>query len=250
MYQYKPQYAFYPQLNTFNGNTSVQLIVKDIHSEGLEQDEQDSGIKIYDHRQKTGIFKQVNDYLKTTKLKTIVFAEDKAVIDSLKMYPEISSRIRNRNKLEKCDALMFFDYPANSELLEKVLVKTMPAIVHYMNYSTKHSIEELFKTISGMAKFVCNNKQGEFSFADSSTFLGVTKDLIELSLLVLKEAGVLEILERQESCYKICNFNHASEVIFKEQPTYPELMAEYSAIEGFKESLKTADLDSISTCMV
>lgn len=242
--------AFYPQLNTFNGNTSVQLIVKDIHSEGLEQDEQESGIKIYDHRQKTGIFKQVNDYLKTTKLKTIVFAEDKAVIDSLKMYPEISSRIRNRNKLEKCDALMFFDYPANSELLEKVLVKTMPSIIHYMNYSVKHSVDEFFKTISGMAKFVCNNKQGVFNLLDSSVFLGVTKDLIELSLIVLKEAGVIQILEQQETCYKIANFSHVNGVNFKKIPIYSDFEAEYLAIEGFKTSLKTVDLDSISVCMV
>ena len=242
--------AFYPQLNTFNGNTSVQLIVKDIHSEGLEQDEQESGIKIYDHRQKTGIFKQVNDYLMTTKLNTIVFAEDKTVIDSLKMYPEISRRIKNRNTLEKCDALMFFDYPPNNELLELVLTKTVPSIIHYMNYSVKHSVDEFFKTISGMAKFVCNNKQGVFNLLDSSVFLGVTKDLIELSLIVLKEAGVIQILEQQETCYKIANFSHVNGINFKKLPIYSDFEAEYFAIEGFKTSLKTVDLDSISVCMV
>ena len=242
--------AFYPQLNTFNGNTSVQLIVKDIHSEGLEQDEQESGIKIYDHRQKTGIFKQVNDYLMTTKLNTIVFAEDKTVIDSLKMYPEISRRIKNRNSLEKCDALMFFDYPPNNELLELVLAKTVPSIIHYMNYSVKHSVDEFFKTISGMAKFVCNNKQGVFNLLDSSVFLGVTKDLIELSLIVLKEAGVIQILEQQETCYKIANFSHVNGINFKKLPIYSDFEAEYFAIEGFKTSLKTVDLDSISVCMV
>ena len=242
--------AFYPQLNTFNGNTSVQLIVKDIHSEGLEQDEQESGIKIYDHRQKTGIFKQVNDYLMTTKLNTIVFAEDKSVIDSLKMYPEISRRIKNRNTLEKCDALMFFDYPSNNELLELILTQTTPSIIHYMNYSVKHSVDEFFKTISGMAKFVCNNKQGVFNLLDSSVFLGVTKDLIELSLIVLKEAGVIQILEQQETCYKIANFSHVNGVNFKNLPIYSDFEAEYLAIEGFKTSLKTVDLDSISVCMV
>lgn len=241
--------AFYPQINTFNGNTSVQLIVKDIHSEGLEQ-EVDNGIRIYDHRQKTGIFKQVNDYLKTTKLKTIVFAEDKAVIDSLKMYPEISSRIRNRNKLEKCDALMFFDYPANNELLENILKITMPRLIHYMNYSVKHSVEDFFKTLAGMAKFVCNNKHGEFSIVDSSTFLGVTKDLIKLALVVLNDAGVIQIREEQEDCYKICNFNHVQDSVFKEQPSYLDFIAEYKAIIDFKVSLNSANLDSINNCMV
>ena len=44
--------AFAPQLNTFNGNTDVQLIIKDIHAEALEQEEA-SKIKVYDHRKKT-----------------------------------------------------------------------------------------------------------------------------------------------------------------------------------------------------
>ena len=46
--------AFAPQLNTFNGATDIQLIIKDIHSEALVEEEK-SEIKIYDHRKKTNI---------------------------------------------------------------------------------------------------------------------------------------------------------------------------------------------------
>ena len=49
--------AFAPQLNTFNGVTSVQLILKDVHSDALMQEET-SKTKIYDHRKKTNILAQ------------------------------------------------------------------------------------------------------------------------------------------------------------------------------------------------
>ena len=47
--------AFAPQLNTFNGTTDIQLIIKDIHSDALKENEK-SEIKIYDHRKKTNIY--------------------------------------------------------------------------------------------------------------------------------------------------------------------------------------------------
>ena len=74
--------------------------------------------------------------------------------------------------------------------------------------------------------------------------------MLLLSLIVLKEAGVIQILEQQETCYKIANFSHVNGVNFKNLPIYSDFEAEYLAIEGFKTSLKTVDLDSISVCMV
>ena len=236
--------AFYPQINTFNGNTSVQLIIKDLHSDAFEVEE--IGVKIYDHRQKTDIFKQVNDYLATTKLDTIVFAEDKAVIDKLKFYSEISKRATNRNNIRKCDSIMFFDYPANAELLNIVLSKSNPSVIHYMNYSIKHSIEEYLKTMSGMVKFVCNNKQGAFDFNNSSVFLGVTRELIEYTLELFEEAGIIQITEKQEACYILGSFNHVSNVKFENLSSYIVFSQEYSDIAAFKDSCRSVDVDKIS----
>lgn len=241
--------AFYPQINTFNGNTSVQLIIKDLHSDAIEVEEQDSGVKIYDHRQKTGIFKQVNDYLTTTKLETLVFAEDKAIIEQLKYYPEISSKIVNRSGVKKCDSLMFFDYPASSELFETILAKTSPSVIHYMNYSVKHTPEEFFKVMTGMVKFVCNNKQGVFDLNSSSAFLGITCELVELTLDLFEEAGIVKISEKQEACYVLSDFSHAAGINFSEIPSYVEFSMEYTNIQAFKDSFQSVNLNDISLCM-
>jgi len=239
--------AFYPQINTFNGNTSVQLILKDLHSEYLTVEEtKDIGIKIYDHRQKVSIHKQVNDYLKTTKMDTIVFAEDKIIIEQLKFYPEIMKRIFNRNSIRKCDSIMFFDYPSSSELFEKILVNSSPAMIHYMHYNNKHNENEYFKTLLGMVKFVCNNKQGKFDLNNSSTFLGTTVELVELSLKLFNDAGLINILEMQETYYIIEYLEHGNITSLQEQNTYIEFNLEFLSIKGFKDSYQTINLEELN----
>ena len=103
--------AFHPQINEFNGETNVQLIIDDLHSEILDKEIKNTGCKykIYDNRNKTGIYTNVNDYLKTTKLNVKVFAESKYTIDTIKNYPEILTRTFNRTDIPKCDVVMFFD---------------------------------------------------------------------------------------------------------------------------------------------
>ena len=243
--------AFFPQINTFNGNTSIQLILKDLHSEALTVDEsQNNHIKIYDHRSKLNIFKQVNDYLQTTKLNTGVFVEDKSVMEQLKPYPEILKRIFNRNTIKNCESLMFFDYPPSGELYELILTKSAPSIIHYMNYSINHSIDEYLKTLSGMIRFVCNNKKGVFEFNSSATFLGVTEELIQLSLELLAESGLVSIIERDENYYILHLLEHGDIINIETLTSYTEFHLEYTTIKSFKQSYQNIDLNSINVCMV
>ena len=112
------------------------------------------------------------------------------------------------------------------------------------------SLEEYLKTMSGMVKFVCNNKQGVFDFNNSSVFLGVTRELIEYTLELFEEAGIIQITERQEACYILSNFNHVSNVKFEDLSSYALFCQEYSDIAGFKESCQSVDIDKISVYTV
>ena len=243
--------AFYPQINVFNNTTSVQLILKDIHSESLKEIEsEDIGIKIYDHRNKTDIYKQVNDYLKTTRYNTTVFAEDKSIIDKLKIYPEIASRIKNRNSISKSDTVMFFDYPASSEIYESILKISEPSIIHYMNYEVNHSVEEYIKTIYGMIKFVSNNKNGEFNLINSSVFLGVTITLIELTLSMFEEGKIIKISDKKDTSYTIQLLEHVDISSISKLDSYIEFTLEFSTINGFKNMFQKMDLNNLNICMV
>ena len=99
--------AFSPELNEFNGNTTVQLMIKDIHSPDLHEEEIEDThrIKIYDHRKKTDILPQVNDYVKSSKLNIKIFAEKKQIKDELGKYRELAQNIVSRNELTNCDAI-------------------------------------------------------------------------------------------------------------------------------------------------
>jgi len=244
--------AFYPQLNTFNGVTSVQLILKDLHSEALKEIEEiQSGVKIYDHRKKNDIFKQVNDYLKTTKYSTDIFVEDKDILKQLKPYEEISRRVVTRKNISKCETLMFFDYPASKDMFDIIIEKASPDYIHYMNYCVKNNSEdEYLKTISGMIRFVCNNKDGIFNLEDSSSFLGVTNDLIELTLDLLYDSGMIKIDERLETYYKIqfCSGSGCSN--FSKLDSYSDFYSLYKNIQEFKVSCQNVDLNSLILCQI
>ena len=66
--------AFSPQINEFNGNISIQLILKDVHSEMLKAVEAPS-VKVYDHRKKSNIMNMVEEYVRDSKHKFSIFAE-------------------------------------------------------------------------------------------------------------------------------------------------------------------------------
>ena len=198
--------AFHPQINEYQGNTTVQLILDDIHSPYLKEDEavENSNLKIYDHRKKTDILPQVNDYVKNSKQKILIFAESKAVRDKLKTYSALNERCVSRENLENCDAVMFFDYPADRETFERILEETSPKYIHLMNYEIKYFDEhEFLKTFSGMLKFAHNNNGGLVEILRCASYLGKSVKLNELMFELFEEADFIKILEHDQNYYKI-----------------------------------------------
>ena len=182
--------AFTPQINTFNGVTNIQLILKDIHSEYIAEEEIIKQ-RIFDHRKKTNILSQVDDYIKKSKKVMSVFVENRTILDSLKPYKNIYNAIINRLNVHKSDVLMFFDYPAEEDILQTVLSESSADDIHYMNYNSECYNEELLlKTFSGMIRYTCNNLNGEFNLSRGASALGVTNVIIEILLEMFEDAGV------------------------------------------------------------
>ena len=199
--------AFHPQKNEYQGNVTVQLIVDDIHSPYLKEEEEaveESRFKVYDHRKKTDILTQVNDYVKTTKQKILVFAESKAIRDKLKPYPALCEKCVSRENLETCDAVMLFDYPADRETLDRILEETSPRFIHLMNYEIKYFDEtEFLKTFAGMLKFAAHNNDGRVELLRCASHLGKSFKIIELMFELFEEAGFIKITKKNKDYYKI-----------------------------------------------
>ena len=248
--------AFSLELNEFNGNTTVQLMIKDIHSPDLKEDEVEisHAIKVYDHRKKTDILPQVNDYIKSSKLNIKIFAENKQIKDELSKYKELSENIVSRNEISSCDAIMLFDYPADKETFEEILKKASPKAVHFMAYSVKYFDEkEFLKLITGMIKFAFNNNGGKMDLIRCASFIGKSVTLVKSFLDLAEECNILSVEERSENYYKV-NLSapeNMPEVV--NNPKYVEIVNMAEDCELYQKSLledDIADIDNMCNMII
>lgn len=248
--------AFCPQTNTYNGATTIQLILQDIHADNLEDEEENgdqnraagtskSTMRIFDHRKKTDIFASVEDYVKTSDLNIAVFAEEKCILEKLKPYKTLSEKVFSRLNPQKHDAVMFFDYPASIEIFDEIIKKTQPKFVHFMNYEVKQPDEkELLKTFSGMLKFAYNNRNGIFDLERSAAYMAQTKETIIELLNVFEESEMLKFSDKGTNEYKI-EFILGTEISKTlHTNSYKEFLMQLRETQEYKSSLLEAELNN------
>ena len=238
--------AFHPQINEFNGNTSVQLILDDIHSEYLKEEDNLPKQKLFDHRKKTDILPQVNDYVKSSKQNILIFAESKPILDRLKPFDALYSRTITRDSLRPCDALMLFDYPADKETFDRILNQTTPLAIHFMNYDLKYMDEEEFlNTVCKMLKFACHNNSGKVELRRCASFLGKSYKVFELLFSIFDDVGLIKIKEKNKDYY-VVDFGEISDLPKVLHSTkYPILTEMLDECEDFQRSLLEDDLFSL-----
>lgn len=237
--------AFSPQINSFNGNTSIQLIIKDVHSDCFAEEEV-ANVITYDNRKKTNILDKVNEYLKTAKFNFCVFAEKNSIKEKLKKYPEIYKRILDRNSLKPYEGIMFFDYPPTEEIMKDIINKVNPIRIHYMNYDieTENNFDYI-KTIAGMMKYVCNSKNGKFDLNSSACFLGITNNMVETLLDMYENCGCIEILERGEDFFVIDKFNLQQTINLEKDEYYKEFKEMLSEVMNQRKIYMSADIKEL-----
>lgn len=238
--------AFHPQINEYNGNTSVQLILDDIHSEYLKEEDNLPKQKLYDHRKKTDILQQVNDYVKSSKQNILIFAESKPILDRLKPFDALYSRTITRDSLRPCDALMLFDYPADRETFDRILNQTTPLAIHFMNYDLKYMDEEEFlNTVCKMLKFACHNNGGKVELRRCASFLGKSYKVFELLFSIFDDVGLIKIKEKNKDYY-VVDFGEISDLPkVLHSAKYPILVEMLDECEEFQRSLLEDDLFSL-----
>ena len=240
--------AFHPRLNEFNDNTYVQLIVDDIHSPNLKEDivEDNASIKIYDHRKKTDILPQVNDYVKSSKLNIKIFAENKQIKDELSKYDGLSENVVSRNELSKCDSIMLFDYPADKETLNYIIETAKPKALHLMNYNIKtFEDNELIKLLGGMIKFAYNNNSGKIDLIRCASFLGKSVTFIKQVFALCEDCNVFKIKEQTDDYYIITDYIPENLPAITHNPNYQDICSLAEECELFQKSLLEDELSDI-----
>lgn len=242
--------AFCPQVNTYNGNTTIQLILQDVHAENLKDEieplQQDEvKIRTYDHRKKTNIFSSVDDYVKTSDLKIAVFAEEKTILEKLKSFKSLTEKVFNRQNAQKSDVVMFFDYPSSQEVFDEIIEKTAPKFLHFMNYEVKNVDEkEILKTFFGMLKFAHSNKSGVFDLARSASFLAQTKQTVIELLNIFHESEIIKLHEKGADSYKIEVLNNGEISKTLHTSSYKSFLESIKQSQEYKSSLLEAELNN------
>ncbi len=235
--------TFHPQKNEYNGVTSIQLIIDDIHSQYLTEEENLPKQKLYDHRKKTGILPQVNDYVKNSKQNILIFAESKSILDKLKPFGELFARTITRDNLRPCDSLMFFDYPADRETFDSILNHTSPLSLHFMNYDIKYMEEEEFlKTVWGMLKFACHNNGGKVELRRCASFLGKSYRVFELLFSIMEDTNLIKIKEKTKDYYIVDFTGEGDITCVLHSPKYSILTDLTEECEDFQKTLMEDDL--------
>lgn len=238
--------AFHPQINEYKGNTSVQLVIDDIHSDYLKEEEQTPALKLYDHRKKTDILPQVDDYVKNSKQDILIFAESKQITDMLKPFKSLSTKTVTRDNLRTCDSLMFFDYPADKDTFEKIVNSTNPISIHFMKYDLKiFDEEEFLKTVYGMLKYACNNNNGKVELRRFASYLGKSYQVFYLLFEIMQDCGIIKIKEKSTDYYivEITKNSNITDILHSEK--YSEFLDLVDECEQFQKNLLEDDLYSL-----
>lgn len=233
--------AFEPKPNEFNGEKSIRLYTADLRCKGMQNTHNDGGvIKFYDHRQKTGILEQIEEYAKRPNIDIQIFANKIKTKTLLKDYPVLNSKITE--EFDGCD-LMFFDYPESLESFAEILRQKQAAgdcKIHLMKEEFD-SIENCIKQLIGMLKYATNNKNGEVSISKLARINGVSEDFIQKSFDILEELNSLEILDID----KIKFLTPPLMDNFYKHPEFRILEEEFEKIANFKKYIAQAPLSDI-----
>ena len=245
---------FHPNLNEFNGNTYLQLIIQDAHSDSIEYDKEMSDkqeLRFFDNRQKTNILPLVADYVKTSKYNIRLLAESKNILDELRGFPALIERTFNRTTLETCDCIMFFDYPSSRELLNEIMEKTSATQVHLMKYNLKQfSPEEFLQTAVKMLKYAQNYNNGTVELYKFSSFLGKSYDVLNILFAIFEEIDLIKILEKTEETIKIQLNENISYTKALHSENYQTMVNLMTDCEDFLQILLNEEIEKVQDLFI
>lgn len=242
---------FTPQINEFNGNTTIQYIISDIHSDFIKEKETSSDIRILDHRNKKDILIQVLDFVNSTKRNTCIFIENKKIkkeIENCKKAVEYSFNIENipHNK----EQLMLFDCPKTQEDFKNIIYSSNANIIHLMNFDIQMlNTELILSTISGMLKYAITNLKGEFEIKRLIDAINLNEELIIKILNLFDEIEMIDLEQISDNTYKITHLYPLELSKIKQNELYKEIEEEIEQINNFRKFYLTATVDEIKSIL-
>lgn len=232
--------------NTFNGETTPQLILSDIHSEFLSSKNNTCEIKILDHRNKSNIIIQVLDYLSTTKKTTGIYIQNQAIIKQLSLPEELNDKIFNIENIQNCEQLMFFEIPISKDNFIKIIKESGAQTIHLMNFNEPEiNTDTIIMKLSGMLKYALSNMNGIVDAYRISYALGIDTEAIDCAFSLFENAQIINYDKKSEFEYVINNLNSSELSKLKQDDFYLVLDEKIKEINSFKHFYLKSSIEEI-----
>ena len=228
---------FSPNINTFNGETNIQLMVSDIHSELLNIEKNSFDLKILDHRNKINIIPQVLDFLSSTKKTTGIFIENQAMKKQLNLPDDINDKIFSLSSIpSEIEQLMFFDCPTSKDEFSRIVKESNAQIVHLMNFNIQEiNADNLISKFSGMLKYSLSNLNGSINIERASSALSINVEILDILLGLFENCEMINLNKPSDTEYIVSNLKPIELSKVKSDDLYCVLNEQVQEINEFRK---------------
>ena len=188
----KIEIVYTPKLNHFNGETFIQLEIKDWENlkrrgertKWREDKETRQGIEIYNFRGKT---QECLDLLSSRQESVTYFAE-------IEQKNHLPLKTTSRNNISKAKNLVFLEPPPDESTFTNI-IKLSNAEKIYFSFTLGQTHEfvpmHLLKNLIGLLKYTVSNKNSIVSESNLMSALGINKSALAFALEILVKIGFL-----------------------------------------------------------
>lgn len=182
--------AFAPEINEFNGKTTIQLLVKDMI---FPNEKQESSTKWIDCRKQKGGYDKILDFLTHTKKSVGIYTEKKDIVEYFSKDENSKNKLFNQDECPKnIDMAILVDCPPSLGFLKQLISRGTKEIL-FMNYD-EIEIEstKFLSKIAGMMRYTTTSLGGKTDIQTIRPVLGVDNEIIQLAFNVLNSTKIME----------------------------------------------------------
>ncbi len=268
--------AFVPSINNYMDKQRIQLVIKDIRRvedrcrekvditqcslqelpeealedgplvvEPIEYARAEIDINWVDHRQENGFKREFLDYLMSLGDKVSIFAESLRAKEILENVSYLKPLAVTRTDIRISECVVFLDLPADDMTFMNVIKQADPKEIHLFGLMTPYEPVDLIRKVSGMLKYAGSSKDGVINLERAPCALAVPAELFMACVELLDSAGVVEIVEINESSIEFSFKGSVNLAAIQQLPDYTSFLNALTEFENYKNDYKTKDIEQV-----
>lgn len=182
--------AFSPEINEFNGKTTVQLLIKDMQFPNVVSYE--NPVKFIDCRNQKEGYDKIADFLGKTKKRVGIYTENQDIINYFAPFETEKDTVFQRDFIPQVDMCICVDTPPSLDFLKKIVSAGTKEIL-FMHYeSVQADSYGVLTKIAGMMRYVKSSLNGKTDIKAMRKALGIDDDITKTAINTLKNANIID----------------------------------------------------------